>query len=574
MNKLYIFLFIALVSITTNAQVGIGTNTPSDSAALDVFSTNSGLLIPRMTQAQKLAIASPANGLLVYQTDNTTGFWYYNGASWQPFTSGTGWNLLGNPTTNPATNKLGTIDNQSLVLKATTTENARILTNGNIGIGTTTPTNKLHLVSNPIYNYTQNFESLTAATNVTNVATNNPYCINNNTSCVAADGWRIETYSYSNCTNCSGNRAIIDYGASGCAQDATLVVKLGAINLSSVDISFDYEYDDYNATDQFVVSLYNETTSTVVATLVNLTSTDANVSFNGTYAITSGNTYSLRYRYVGTYAAGATVDNIVIAGGNSVLTLQDGNQVVGRVLVSDANGNGVWTNPSALGSTDDDWRFASGSTTNDPIYRVGNIQVGNSNAAGELIEVEEPTFSGQDTQFGFGNTEYFQDVQSEQSISHHVVPISNNTISLGSATQRWTEIFATNGTINTSDIRDKESIQPLSYGTKELMKLKPVSYQWKKEQYGNTIVPEKDKLHKIGFIAQDVLKVLPEVVETHEWKEINGNYKKVPMARLGVCYAEILPIVVKTTQEQEVIISSIEKDQKEIELLLIDLEKK
>lgn len=574
MNKIYLFLFIALVSATTNAQVGIGTNTPSDSAALDVFSTNSGLLIPRMTQAQKLAIASPATGLLVYQTDNSTGFWYYNGVSWQPFSSGTGWNLLGNTGTNPATNKLGTIDNQSLVLKANTIENTRLLTNGNIGIGTPTPTNKLHLVSNPIYNYAQNFESLTAATNVTNVTTNNPYCINNNTSCVAADGWRIETYSYSNCTNCSGNRAIIDYGASGCAQDATLVVKLGAINLSSIDISFDYEYDDYNATDQFVVTLYNETTSSVAATLVNLTSTDANISFNGTYAITSGNTYSLRFRYVGTYAAGATVDNIVIAGGISAFTLQDGNQAAGRVLASDANGNGVWTNPSALGTTDDDWRFASGSTTNDPIYRTGFIQVGNSNTPYELIEVEEPTGSGQDTQFGIGNNEYFQDVQSEQSISHHVVPIVNNTISLGSATLRWTEIFATNGTINTSDKRDKENIKPLLYGTKELMKLNPISYQWKNEQYGKTIVSEKDKLHKIGFIAQEVLKVLPEVVETHEWKEINGNYIKVPMNRLGVCYAEILPLVVKTTQEQETIISSIEKSQKEIESILNDLNKK
>lgn len=574
MNKIYIFLFSVLVSLTTNAQVGIGTNTPSDSAALDVFSTNSGLLIPRMSESQKLAITTPANGLLIYQTDNATGFWFYNSVSWQPFSSGTGWDLLGNVGTDPATNKLGTTDNQSLVLKSNNFENARILANGNIGIGTTTPTNKLHLVSNPIYNYAQNFESLTAATNVTNVTSNNPYCINNNTSCVAADGWRIETFSYSNCTNCSGNRAIIDYGASGCAQDATLVVKLGAINLNSIDISFDYEYDDYNTTDQFVVTLYNETTSTVAATLVNLTSTDANISFNGTAAITVGNTYSLRFRYVGTYAAGATVDNVVVAGGNSVFTLQDGNQAVGRVLVSDANGNGVWTNPSALGSTDDDWRFASGSTTNDPIYRSGNIQVGNSNTPYELIEVEEATFSGQDTQFGIGNDEYFQDVQSEQSISHHVVPISNNTISLGSATQRWYEVYATNGTINTSDIRDKENIQSLSYGTKELMKLKPVSYQWKKEQYGNTIVSEKDKLHKIGFIAQDVLKVLPEIVETYEWKEINGNYKKVPMTRLGVCYAEILPIVVKTTQEQESIISSIEKDQKEIELLLIDLEKK
>lgn len=574
MIKKYIFLFIAFTALISNAQVGIGTTNPDNSAALDVFSTNSGILIPRMTQAQKLAIASPATGLLVYQTDNSTGFWYYNGVSWQPFSSGTGWNLLGNTGTNPATNKLGTIDNQSLVLKANTIENTRLLTNGNIGIGTNNPTNKLHLVSNPIFNYAQNFESLTSATNISNSSSNDPYCINNNTSCVAADGWRIETYSNGTCTNCSGKRAIIEYGSSTCVQDATLVVKLGSINLNSVDISFDYQYDDYDTSDQFVVTLYNETTSSIVATLINLTSADANLNFSGTYAVIAGNSYSLRFKYTGTYAAGATVDNIVVSGGTAVFTLQDGNQAIGKVLVSDANGNGIWTNTSDLGATDDDWRFASGSTTNDPIYRTGFIQVGNSNTPYELIEVEEPTGSGQDTQFGIGNNEYFQDVQSEQSISHHVVPIVNNTISLGSATLRWTEIFATNGTINTSDKRDKENIKPLLYGTKELMKLNPVSYQWKNEIYGKTVVSEKDKLRKIGFLAQDVLKTIPEVVETHEWKEINGNYKKVALPRLGVSYAEILPLVVKTIQEQETIISSIEKTQKEIDSLLIDLNKK
>jgi hypothetical protein len=52
------------------------------SAMLDVSSTTKGLLIPRMIAAQRNTIASPATGLLVYQTDGDTGFYYYNGASW------------------------------------------------------------------------------------------------------------------------------------------------------------------------------------------------------------------------------------------------------------------------------------------------------------------------------------------------------------------------------------------------------------------------------------------------------------------------------------------------------------
>ena len=57
--------------------------TPADaSAVLDVTSTDKGILIPRMTQAQRDAISSPAEGLMVYQTDGTAGFYYYNGTAW------------------------------------------------------------------------------------------------------------------------------------------------------------------------------------------------------------------------------------------------------------------------------------------------------------------------------------------------------------------------------------------------------------------------------------------------------------------------------------------------------------
>ncbi len=105
------------------------------------------------------------------------------------------------------------------------------------------------------------------------------------------------------------------------------------------------------------------------------------------------------------------------------------------------------------------------------------------------------------------------------------------------------------------------------------MLLNPVSYQWKKEQFGNTVVPEKDKLHKIGFIAQELQKVLPETVQNYEWKEINTTYQKVKMPRLGVNYAEIIPVVVKTIQEQESKLSKIEAQQLEIQKILNELAK-
>jgi hypothetical protein len=52
------------------AQVGIGTTTPNASAKLEVNSTTQGFLPPRMTTAQRDAISSPADGLVIYNTTN------------------------------------------------------------------------------------------------------------------------------------------------------------------------------------------------------------------------------------------------------------------------------------------------------------------------------------------------------------------------------------------------------------------------------------------------------------------------------------------------------------------------
>ena len=85
MKKLFFFLSILFASKCITAQsVGIGTNTPNTSAQLDVSSTSKGLLIPRMTTAQRTAIAAPANGLMVYDTDFNE-YHYFDGGTWRKF---------------------------------------------------------------------------------------------------------------------------------------------------------------------------------------------------------------------------------------------------------------------------------------------------------------------------------------------------------------------------------------------------------------------------------------------------------------------------------------------------------
>ncbi len=88
-THLIITLVILVAGIELHAQnIGIGTTTPDTSAVLDVTSTTKGMLIPRMTTAQRTAISTPATGLLVF--DNTTGgFWFYNGTAWTDLSAGT-----------------------------------------------------------------------------------------------------------------------------------------------------------------------------------------------------------------------------------------------------------------------------------------------------------------------------------------------------------------------------------------------------------------------------------------------------------------------------------------------------
>lgn len=110
--------FALLVGWSAHAQnIGINVNgtAPDPSALLDVDGSGlagaqRGVLIPRMTAAQRLAIPAPATGLLVYGTTSQA-FWYYDGTAWKELLhGGTGWRTEGNTGTVDGTNFLGTVE--------------------------------------------------------------------------------------------------------------------------------------------------------------------------------------------------------------------------------------------------------------------------------------------------------------------------------------------------------------------------------------------------------------------------------------------------------------------------------
>lgn len=136
-------------------------------------------------------------------------------------------------------------------------------------------------------------------------------------------------------------------------------------------------------------------------------------------------------------------------------------------------------------------------------------------------------------------------------------PTVNNTIKLGSTSFRWSEIWCTNGLNQSSDARLKKDILPLSGSLDKVMRMNPVTYHWKQED-GNT---------HIGFLAQELENVLPEVVRKPVERVTADPARPLdPNADVyAVNYSEIIPVLVKAIQEQQQIIVALEARLKVLE---------
>ena len=124
--------------ITNAGNVGVGTAAPSTKSILDLSSTTAGVLFPRVTTAQRIAIAPTVTdlGLKVYDTTTKT-FWYWNGTVWiQDSTTSNSWGLTGNAGTTPTTNYIGTSDVNDLAFRTNNTEKMRVGSNGSVTINT------------------------------------------------------------------------------------------------------------------------------------------------------------------------------------------------------------------------------------------------------------------------------------------------------------------------------------------------------------------------------------------------------------------------------------------------------
>ena len=141
MKKFLLLLTIAGISTASVAQnVGIGNTsfTPNASAILELRSTSSGFLLPKMTEAQKDAILNPAAGVIIYQTNGVKGFKYFNGTIWTEFGG-----AADNFGTHIAETNIQLDD--YWISNDGDAEGIRVNDNGNVGIGTATPDRMLNV---------------------------------------------------------------------------------------------------------------------------------------------------------------------------------------------------------------------------------------------------------------------------------------------------------------------------------------------------------------------------------------------------------------------------------------------
>ena len=144
--KHLILLLTTFLASATFGQIGILTDTPHASSALEIESSNKGLLIPRITLTTNInspdPVSSPAVGLLIFNSgaNQPVGFYYWNGSKWVSTSfSLDNWSITGNASTSVSNNFLGTTDNQHFAIRTNNSERMRVESDGQVVIGDTSP---------------------------------------------------------------------------------------------------------------------------------------------------------------------------------------------------------------------------------------------------------------------------------------------------------------------------------------------------------------------------------------------------------------------------------------------------
>ncbi|RED44382.1 endosialidase-like protein [Winogradskyella eximia] len=301
----------------------------------------------------------------------------------------------------------------------------------------------------------------------------------------------------------------------------------------------------------------------------------------GTFNVTGNSFFSDDiYLRDGSVSGGDILARLYDSADDGVLDLYQDNAVNHRI-----HGNGA-TVFNELGTAVNDFRMESDTRpylfwldASANVIRFGNndtagyAENGNTRTVNSLsttinyVADFELGGNNRDTTVGIGSTEFLHDAGNLYVMLHgRLLPYDDNARSLGTSNWRWQSLWAVDGTINTSDLRQKKNIKPLEYGLDKLMQVETITYKWK---------DATNQATKIGFSAQNLLETIPEVVVTEESVTIDeetGAEEMRPVTNLGVYYSDIIPVTVKAIQELNTKVETLEAENKNLKQQLSKLE--
>ncbi|WP_299286677.1 tail fiber domain-containing protein [uncultured Mucilaginibacter sp.] len=400
--------------------------------------------------------------------------------------AGQGWGLAGNAGTTAGTNFIGTTDAQDFVVKTNNTEKMRVASTGDVAIGGTAfnSTNPEQLLVDA--GTTSSFNVISGKGNLNNYLQLN---IQNNN---AGAGASSDVVASNNTATEAVN--YVDMGINSSGNTSTGVIG-GA--------STAYLYATGN---DFAIG--NGTANKNLMFFTGGTGSTERMRIDGTGNMGIGTTAPSQKLDVNGNINTANSIYLDAAGAN---TGTSGQGLLGPGLYFGGSASGETISSKRNAGTDQfGLDFYTSSNNRMTIASGGNVGIG-TNAPGYKLTV-----------------------------AGIVAPTIDNTYSLGvSTTNRWTTVYTVNGVSQTSDRRLKTNITNLNYGLKEVLALQPVGYNWKEKPTAE---------HKIGLIAQDVRKIVPEVVVGDETKE-----------KLGMNYAELVPVLINAIKEQQKEIDDLKK---------------
>ncbi len=522
--KIISLLWVLFLANALNAQVAINsTNTaPDNSAMLDVSSTDKGILIPRMTQNERdNNIASPATGLLIYQTDGTAGFYYYNGSAWVLVKDDTNAVKKINDLYDAKSDDDGTNDGSSVFLGLYAGSFDDHSDNKNVGVGNSALANNTFGYNNVGVGYGA---MLTNTSGFYNTAIGFASMYLND------DGAANSAYGFQSLySNTSGG-----YNTAG-GYNALYANTQGQYNTA------------YGASALHSNTTKNDNTAVGYAALYTSTEGEANVAI-GNYALylnTKGN-YNTATGNSALYHNTEGIYNTAI-GYFSLVTNTLGNENTalghGALYANDSGEYNVASGTFALfNNTSGDGNTAVG---NSAIY---NNKTGNYNTA-------------------IGNNAYFtaDNLTNTTCIGYDSGKNTNadNRIEVGNASISWIGGQVTWSTY--SDMRFKTNVQNDVVGLDFIKRLRPVTYHWdihkmnklthKGEEKDWATKYDIEQIKMTGFLAQEVAQAAKE--SGYDFSGVRQDDDKNNM--YSVSYAQFVVPLVKSVQEQQVEIEQLKQ---------------